>query len=177
MKTSSPMTSDESMAFRRRTVLGSRRFGRGFCIRRTPRARHGACFLPRDPAGAAPVTRAAWVAGGLDASAAFGRVPSPKAGSETHGLVSLRSMSSPSPAVWRSVRCTAPASPSVTAFVASPVLPSQRFWPVVARRFSQRPQRLTMRCSELLRSVTPAAPAAFAPSHLSAAGAPALRRR
>ena len=34
-----------------------------------------------------------------------------------------------------------------------------------------------MRCSELLRAVTPAAPAAFAPSHLSAAGAPALRSR
>ncbi len=29
-----------------------------------------------------------------------------------------------------------------------------------------------MRCSELLRRVTPAAPTAFAPSHLSAAGAP-----
>ncbi len=38
-------------------------------------------------------------------------------------------------------------------------------------------RRRTRRCSELLRSVTPAAPAACAPSHLSAAGAPALRSR
>ena len=51
---------------------------------------------------------------------------------------------------------------------------------VLSSRLSRIERRLTMRCSELLRRVTPAAPdplAALAPSHLSAAGAPRLRSR
>ena len=134
-RTSLVMSSHETRAFRRRTVFGSRRFGCGSCVRRTPRARHGACFPPPFPAGAAPVTRAAWVAGGLDASAASGRVPSREAGSKAHGLAGSGFMSSPSPAVWCCERRSVSASPSVSALVASPVSPSQRFWPVVARRF------------------------------------------
>ena len=97
MKTSGAMTDHETTAFRRRTGFGSRRLGRGSCVRRTPRARHATCSPPPFPAGAAPVTRAAWVASGLDAIAASGRVPSPEAGSETHGLASTGFMSSPSP--------------------------------------------------------------------------------
>ena len=129
------MTDHERRAFRRRTGFGSRRFGRGSCVRRTPRARHGACLPPPFRAGAAPVTRAAWVAGGLDAAAASGRVPSMEAGSQTHGLGSVGFMSSPSTAVGRSERSIVPASPGFPAWLVSPVSPGGRFWPVVARRF------------------------------------------
>jgi hypothetical protein len=177
MKTSGAMTGHETRAFRRPTVSGSRRFESGFCVRRTPRARHGACWPPPFPAGAAPVTRAAWVAGGLDAGAAFGRVPSVEAGSEAHGLVLLGFMSSPSTAVWRSERSSVSASPGFPAWLVSPVSPSGRFGRWWSGRLPQPPQRLTRRCSEPLRRVTPAAPTAFAPSRLSAAGAPRLRSR
>jgi hypothetical protein len=135
MKTSGAMTGHETRASLRHAGFGSRRFGSGSCVRRSPRARHGACLPPPFPAAAAPVTRAAWVAGGLDAGAASGRVPSMAAGSQTHGLVSVSFMSSPSTAVWRSERSSVSASPGFPARLVSPVLPSQRFWPVVTQRF------------------------------------------
>ena len=159
------MTGHETRAFQRRTGFGSRRFGRSSCIRRTPRARHGACFPPPFPAGAAPVTRAAWVSGGLDAIAASGRVPSSDAGSDAHGLVSLGFISSPSPSVWCCERRTVSARLSISAFVASPVSPSGRFWPVVVRRFlptTATPNHALQRTAPRVTLAAADLPAAFA---------------